>query len=149
MVLTILSGPNINSLNDVGSSMSRGNIGPKSYITYTTLNFMLGRPIYYPKRGLYKMRCPRPLQPQPRFYLSGYTLILNTWLSGNAMASDHTGQYYTKIRMWSISSLRAAPLWVSSKYRIFYEIRENESDRDRCAVPCWNQANIPSGIVQS
>jgi hypothetical protein len=35
MVLMILSDPYINSFNDVGGSMSRGNIGPKPYLTNT------------------------------------------------------------------------------------------------------------------
>jgi len=33
MMLMILSAPYINNFNDVGGSMSRGNIGPKLYLT--------------------------------------------------------------------------------------------------------------------
>ena len=41
-MLTILSDPNINSLSDVGGSMSRGNIGPKPHLTTTPRVHSLG-----------------------------------------------------------------------------------------------------------
>ena len=57
MVLMSLSDPNVKGSNDVGGSMSRGNIGPKPYPTNTFLSFLVSECLVVKAKTLQPLLC--------------------------------------------------------------------------------------------